>query len=272
MNRIDGKIAVVTGGTQGLGAAIAWRFAKTGAAGIAIVGRDHAKGQALADALTDETGVPVLMIAADLGDMAQVMTIVPKAEARFGRIDILVNAAGVTDRGNLLDSSPALFDRIFAVNVRAPFFLMQEAVKAMARCEAEGAILNIGSTSARAGQPFLAAYSASKGALSTLTRNSGFALMRNRVRVNQLDIGWMASDHERKIQLEESGDPNWEEKASDGLPFGRLLDPAEVAKAALWIVSADSGMMTGAVIPFDQSVWGGYDGQAPAPARPLPLG
>lgn len=189
MNRIDGKVAVVTGGTQGLGAAIARLFAQAGAAGIAIVGRDADKGSALADAIFGETDVPVLMITADLGDMAQVLGVVGKAEAQFGRIDILVNAAGLTDRGNLLQTSPELFERIFAVNVRAPFFLMQEAVKAMARCGAEGAILNIGSASARAGQPFLAAYSASKGALSTLTRNSGFALMRNRVRVNQLDMG-----------------------------------------------------------------------------------
>lgn len=269
MNRIDGKVAVVTGGTQGLGAAIARLFAQAGAAGIAIVGRDETKGQAVADAISRDTGVPVQVIAADLGDIPQVMEVIAKAETRFGRIDILVNAAGLTDRGNLLQTSPDLFDRIFAVNVRAPFFLMQEAVKAMARCGSEGTILNIGSTSARAGQPFLAAYSASKGALSTLTRNSGFALMRNRVRVNQLDIGWMASDHERTIQLQETGNPDWEAKAAATLPFGRLLDPAEVAKAALWIVSPDSGMMTGAVIQFDQSVWGGYDGQAPAPAIPL---
>lgn len=269
MNRIDGKIALITGGTQGLGAAIARLFAKAGAAGIAIVGRDQAKGDAVARQITAATGVPVLMIAADLGDIAQVMRVVAAADARFARVDILVNAAGLTDRGNLLNTSPDLFDRIFAVNVRAPFFLMQEAVKSMARAGVEGRILNIGSTSERAGQPFLAAYSASKGALATLTRNSGFALMRNRVRVNQLDIGWMLSDHEKKIQLQESGDPDWQAKAEAGLPFGRLLDPEEVAKAALWMVSDDSGMMTGAVVHFDQSVWGGYDGQAPAPALPL---
>ena len=132
-----------------------------------------------------------------------------------------------------------------------------------------GRIVNIGSTSSHAGQPFIAPYCASKAALSTLTRSSGYALMRNRVHVNQLNIGWMASDHERQLQLEESGDPDWEAKANAGLPFGRLLDPEEVARAVLFLGSDDAGMMTGSVIHYDQSVWGGYDGQAPGPAEKL---
>lgn len=269
MNRIDGKIAVITGGSQGLGAAVARLFAEAGAAGIAIVGRDAVKGEKVARDIEAATDVPVMMIAADLGDVDQVRRIMAETDARFGRVDILVNAAGSTDRGNLLNTTPELFDQMFAVNVRAPFFLMQDAVNIMEREGVEGRIVNIGSTSERAGQPFLAPYSASKGALATLTRHAGYALMRNRVHVNQLDIGWMASDHERKIQLAESGDPDWEEKARAALPFGRLLDPEEVARAVLWMASDDSGMMTGAVIQFDQSVWGGYDGQAPAPAEKL---
>ena len=156
-----------------------------------------------------------------------------------------------------------------AVNVRAPFFLMQDAVGVMERDGVEGLIVNIGSTSERAGQPFLAPYSASKGGLATLMRHAGYALIRNRIHFNQLDIGWMASDHGREIQLAESGDPDWEEKAKAALPFGCLLDPEEVAKAVLWMASDDSGMMTGAVIHFDQSVWGGYDAQAPAPTEAL---
>ncbi|NDH04107.1 MAG: SDR family oxidoreductase, partial [Marivivens sp.] len=156
-----------------------------------------------------------------------------------------------------------------ATNVRAPFFLMQDATRAMIKDGIDGRIVNIGSASERTGQPFLCAYSATKAALATLTRNAGFALMRNRIRVNQLDIGWMASDNERALQLAESGDPDWEAKAGANLPLGRLLDPAEVAKAVLWMVSDDSGVLTGSVIHYDQSVWGGYDGQAPAPAAAL---
>ena len=205
-------------------------------------------------------------VTADLAQVTDVQHIVTEAEQRFGRVDILVNAAGLTDRGSLLNTSPELFDRMMAVNVRAPFLLMQGVAKLQIRDGIAGTMVNIGSTSERAGQPFLSPYSTSKGALATLTRNSGFALMRNRIRVNQLDIGWMNSDHERKIQEQEFGDPDFIDKAAATLPFGRLLQPDEVAKAVLWMASADSGMMTGSVIQFDQSVWGGYDGQAPAPA------
>lgn len=269
MNRIDGKVAVVTGGTQGLGAAVARIFADAGAAGIAIVGRGVEKGEKVARDITDKTGVPTIMVTAELSRLEEVRQIIPQADSRFGRVDILVNAAALTDRGNLLNTTPELFDRMFAVNVRAPFFLMQDAVMVMERESIEGRIVNIGSTSERAGQPFLAAYSASKGALASLTRNSGYALMHNHIHVNQLDLGWMSTDHERELQLEETGDPDWEKKARAQLPFGRLLDPQEAARAVLWMVSDDSGMMTGSVIHFDQSVWGGYNAQAPVPSERL---
>jgi NAD(P)-dependent dehydrogenase (short-subunit alcohol dehydrogenase family) len=268
MNRIEGKIAVVTGGTQGLGAAIARVFAEAGAGGVVIVGRGVEKGRAVARSVTEAKGVPVEMVAADLGVIEDVQGVVPAADRRFGRVDILVNAAGLTDRGNLLNTTPELFDRMFAVNARAPFFLMQDAAKVMIREGSEGRIVNIGSTSGLTGQPFLAPYAGSKGALATLTRNAGFALMRHRIHVNQLDIGWMNSDHERALILSETGDPGFIDRAAAAKPFGRILDPREVARAVLWMASDDSGMMTGSVIPFDQSVYGGYD-DAPVPARKL---
>lgn len=268
MNSIDGKIAVITGGTQGLGAAIAHLFAKAGADGIVIVGRGVDKGRTVAAEITENTGIPVEMVPADLGNIGDVRGIIPVADKRFGRVDILVNAAGLTDRGNLLNTTPELFDQMFAVNTRAPFFLMQDAAKVMIREGVEGRIVNIGSMSGLVGQPFLAPYAASKGALATLTRHAGFSLMRHRIHVNQLDIGWMNSDNERALVLVETGDPDFIDRAAAQKPFGRILDPKEVARAVLWMASDDCGMMTGAVIPFDQSVHGGYD-DAPVPAAKL---
>ena len=260
MTAMQGKIAVVTGGTQGLGAAIATLFAERGAAGIVTCGRSEAKGRAKADAIAAATGGSVRFVQADLGKVEDCARVIAEADRLFGRIDILVNAAGDTSRGTILDTAPATFDAIFAVNTRAPFFLMQGAVKVMRREGTHGAIVNISSMSAMGGQPFIAAYCASKGALDTLTRNTAYALLRNRIRVNGLNIGWMASEGEDRIQREYHGaDPNWLKAAAAQQPTGRLLDPAEVARAVAFLSTDESGMMTGATITFDQGVWGTYD-------------
>jgi NAD(P)-dependent dehydrogenase (short-subunit alcohol dehydrogenase family) len=259
--RLEGKIAVVTGGTQGLGAAIARTFAERGAKGIVICGRNRDKGEAKAAEISTATGVKVVYQQADLEKVDDVRAVIACADQEFGRVDALVNAAALTDRGTILDTSPELFDRMFAANVRAPFFLMQETVKVMRREQIEGTIVNIGSMSAMAGQPFIAAYCASKGALETLTKNTAYALLRNRIRVNGLNIGWMASEGEDRIQREfHNAEPDWLAKAAAKQPFGRLVDPNEVARACVYLSSSESGLMTGSVICFDQSIWGAYDG------------
>ena len=266
---LHGKVAVVTGGTQGLGAAIALLLAQRGATGMVICGRQLDKGHAQAQQITKASGVRVVFVQADLEKVDDCRTVIATADAEFGRVDVLVNAAAITDRGTLLDTDPALFDRMMAINVRAPFFLMQEAVKLMRRDQIAGSIVNIGSMSALAGQPFIAAYCTSKGALATLTRNSAYALLRNRIRVNGLNIGWMASEGEDRIQREfHHSAPDWLEQAAAKQPFGRLVDPHEVARAVAFLCSDESGLMTGSVIEYDQSVWGGYHG-SPHPDAPL---
>ena len=269
MAQLSGKFAVITGGTQGLGLAIARLFAERGAAGIITCGRSREKGLARAREIEDETGTKVVFVEADLERIEDCRNVIARADAEFGRVDALVNAAAITDRGTILDTSPELFDRIFAVNVRAPFFLMQEAIRIMRREKTEGTIVNICSMSAKAGQPFIAAYCASKGALATLTQNTAYALLRNRIRVNGLNIGWMATDGEDRIQRQyHDAAPDWLDKAAAEQPFGRLIDPREVARAVAYLSSEESGLMTGSMINFDQSVWGAYD-SAPHPAAPL---
>ncbi len=266
---LKGKIAVVTGGTQGLGVAIANLFADRGAEGILVCGRNVDKGRAKAEAIRSETGCRVEFVQADLSRVADCSKVIAAADRAFGRVDVLVNAAGNTDRGTILDTSPETFDNLFAVNTRAPFFLMQEAVKVMRREGTRGAIVNISSMSAMGGQPFIAAYCASKGALDTLTRNVAYGLLRNRIRVNGLNIGWMASDGEDRVQRQYHGaGPNWLDAAAAKQPNGRLLDPVEVARAVAFLSTDESGMMTGATITFDQAVWGAYD-DTPHPDAPL---
>lgn len=270
MNRMDGKICIVVGATQGLGAAIARRLAAAGAAGMVITGRNAKNGTAVAKGLTDNYGVKAQFVRADLSEVEDCFAVVTECEKQFGRVDVLVIAGASTERGTIVDTSPELFDRIFATNIRGPYFLMQATIKSMIRNGIEGAICSIGSISALAGQPFINAYCASKGALTTLTTNTAFSVLANRIRVNQLNVGWMASDNERALQQATSGD-DWEAKAAAKLPFGRLVDPEEAARAVNFIVSADAGLMTGAIINFDQSVWGAVAGGMPVPDGPMTL-
>ena len=272
MNRIDGKFALVTGGTQGLGAAIARCFADNGASGIITIGRNEKKGAEVAEKIKIDTGCNVIFVKTDLPEVDQCRNAISVAKKEFGKIDILVNAAGITDRGDIVDTSEELFDKMIGVNVKGPYFLIQDTVKIMIEQKIQGSIINIGSVSALTGQPFISAYCTSKGALATLTRNTAFALLKNKIRVNQLNIGWMGSDGEHEIQTKYHGaSEDWLEDAGKAQPFERLLDPKEVAKAVTFLASDDSGMMTGSVVNFDQSVWGGYPFSPPVPAEKMKL-
>jgi NAD(P)-dependent dehydrogenase (short-subunit alcohol dehydrogenase family) len=263
---LEGKVAVVTGATQGLGEAIARLFCARGVAGLVLTGRSPERGEAVRASLAT-SGVKCIFVSADLEKTEAAGHIIDAADAAFGRVDVLVNAAGITDRGSIWDTSPELFDRMFAVNVRAPFFLMQHALKIMKREAVEGSIVNIISMSGHGGQSFISAYSASKGALVTLTKNTAYSVMRHRIRVNGLMIGWMDTPGEDRImKTYHDAQDGWLEKAEQGRPFGRLLKPEEVARAVAYLASAESGLMTGSIIDFDQQVLGAGDAPAEPPA------
>ncbi|MEO5614671.1 MAG: oxidoreductase [Cypionkella sp.] len=242
-NRMDGKICVITGATQELGAAIAHRLAAAGAAGIIVTGRNPARGEAVAHSLQASYGTKAHFIAADLDTVEDCRAATAQSARLFGRLDVLINAGALTDPGTILDTPPDLFDRMFAVNVRSPYFPTQDAIKLMIRDGSRGAICNIGSISALAGRPLINAYCASKGALTTLTTNTAFSVIANRIRVNQLNIGWMSSDHERALKSA-TGGADREQEAAAKLPFGRLVEPAEAARAVNFLVSDDAGPMT----------------------------
>ena len=263
--RLDGRVAVITGSTQGLGEAIADLFAERGAKGLIVCGRNAAKGKRVAEKL-NARGCATHYVEADLGNVDDCRKVVATADAKFGRIDALVNAAALTDRGSIWDTSAELWDRIFAVNVRGPFFLMQECARIMQREKIAGTMVNILSMSAHGGQPFITAYCSSKGALLTLTKNIAFSLLRQRIRVNGLNIGWMDTPGEDRImRTYHDAQDGWRDAAEATLPLGRLVKVDEVARAVAYLSSEESGLMTGSIIDFDQSVVGCYEA-APQPS------
>ena len=256
MDRFDGKVALVTGSTQGVGEAIAEQLVDEGLSGLVVTGRNEERGRAVAARLGGG-GCRTVFTAADLGDSRAVGNLIDVADREFGRIDILVNAAGDSHRGTVEDTSIELFDHLMAVNVRAPFQLMQGSIRMMRRDGIEGSIVNIASVAAHGGPPYLTIYATTKGALVTLTKNVANSVLWDRIRVNVLNIGWMDSPGEHTIRTRfHGGDERWLEKAEATQPFGRLLKTPEVAKAVAFLASGESGMMTGAAVDFNQMVIG----------------
>ena len=263
---LEGKVAVVTGSTQGLGEATARLFRERGCKGLVLTGRSMERGKILATELTDDC-CHAVFVRADLEDLDEVRSIFRVADMTFGTVHILVNAAATTERGSLWDTTPEDYDRIMNVNTRAPFFLMQDATRIMEREKVSGSIINISSTASYGSMPMITAYGMSKGALNVATKNAAYSLMWSKIRVNALAIGWMDTPGEDSIQrrLHCDSEDNWKEEGEANQPFGRLLQPEEVARCIAFCASEESGMMTGCVIDFDQSVWGA--GNAPVPPR-----
>jgi len=260
-----GKYALITGSTQGLGEATVRLLAERGAAGIIITGRNRQRGEAVAEELTS-AACRAIFVQADLGSVEACRALVATADQAFGTLHVVANVAGATTRGSIWNTSQAVFDQLMAVNVRAPMFIMQEALKIMRRDGVDGSIVNVGSVSAYGSVPFLAPYAASKAALAVLTKNAAYTVMRHRIRVNALNIGWTDTPGEETIQREVHGsDDDWLAVAEAAQPFGRLLKPREVAKVIAFLASDESGMMTGAVIDFDQSVQGAGPQPIPPP-------
>lgn len=250
MGRLQDKVAVVTGSGAGMGEGIARLFVEEGAR-LVVSGRDVEKGQRVAASIVEGGGQAVFQ-RADVRVEADCRALIDRAIETYGRIDVLVNNAGISTRGTLEGTTVELWDEIFATNVRGPFICMQQAVRYMKE-QRSGSIINIGSVNAYIGESKLTAYSASKGALMTLTKNAASYLNRYRIRVNQLNVGWTDTPNEHRVKREEEGKgANWLEEAARTRPFGRLLVPRDVAYAALYFASDESALVTGAVLDVEQ--------------------
>ena len=258
------SVTIINGETQGLGEQVARTLAERGgSSGLVLAGRSAERGTSLAAELTAD-GTPTIFVEADVGDAAAPERIVDACAERFGTVNGLVNVAALTTRSTIWSDTHDHFDRMMAINVKAPYFMIQSATRLMQQTGATGSIVNVGSTSGHGGQPRLAAYSISKGALSVMTRNLAYSLMQEGIRVNQVNPGWMDTESEHRVQLTEENAPdNWLQAAEAGRPMGRLVKPWEVANMIVFLLSAESGMTTGNSIDIDQSISGAGDPPIP---------
>lgn len=240
---LEGKVAVVSGGTQGIGAAVAALFVAEGAR-VVLGGRSREKGEALARALG------AIYQETDLARVDDCRALADAALRAYDGIDILVNCAADTSRSTVDEFTPEFFDHQFAVNVRAPLLLAQRAVPSLRK--RRGVVINIGSVNAFMGEPKLLVYAATKGALQTASRNLANALKFDRVRVYCLNLGWVDTEGERAILAKLGHPPDFIDRQGTRWPLERPLKSSEVAEVCLFLASDKAAPFSGTVIELEQ--------------------
>ena len=256
MPDLKDKVAVITGSSSGIGKGIAHHFVSLGAR-VVIHGLGAKETREVADHL-GIAGHEATSFHGDLRNVDICRGLLQHAVESFGGVDILVNNAGDVSRGKLEDVSVEFWDNMMAVNLRAPFVCLQEAVRSM-KTRGGGSIVNIGSINAYVGSPKLGPYAVSKGALMTLTKNAACALNVYHIRVNQLNVGWTMTDGEERVQRKQRNGGEWLAEALATRPWGRLLTPQDIAYAAAYFASDESALVTGAVLDMEQIPVGAYE-------------
>jgi NAD(P)-dependent dehydrogenase (short-subunit alcohol dehydrogenase family) len=244
--RLKGKVIIVTGSTTGIGEAIARRCVAEGAS-VLVHGRNRARGEGLVAQLGDRA----LLRIDDLADPTTPQRLVEATLGAFGRLDGIVNNAAFIVRSNLYTTDAELFDKAMAINVRAPFLMIKAGIEQLKR--SQGSVVNIGSVNAYTGEPNQLAYSVSKGALVTLSRNLANVLAYDRVRVTQFNVGWVITPNEYELKLTEGLPEGWADNpAPEHVPTGKMNQPEEIAAHAIFWLSDESRPISGSVIDLEQ--------------------
>ncbi len=245
--RLENKTILVTGSTTGIGEATA-RLCVAEGARVMIHGRDEARARQV----TADLGDAAAYVIADLAEPASGKLLVDATVQRFGGLDGIINNAALTTRGTLETTDAAFFDRMMAVNTRAPLLIIQAAMP-LFRQQHHGVVVNIGSINALCGQADLLAYSIAKGGLVTLTRNLANAYAVDGIRINQINVGWVASPNEIALKQSEGLAPGWEKNVPRAFaPRGSIMVPEEAAAHVLFWVSHDSSPANGCVYELEQ--------------------
>jgi NAD(P)-dependent dehydrogenase (short-subunit alcohol dehydrogenase family) len=243
-NRLKGKVIVITGATKGIGKTIAYFCAKEGA-DVVVSGRNEEAGQAVVNRIESNYGTRAVFIQKDISSERACQELMEESIASFGRIDGLVNNAGIFPRATILEETEEQVDTIFNVNFKGAFFCSKYAIKEMLKTGG-GSIIQIGSTNGYKGAKNLVAYSCSKGAMLTLNRSIAAHYAQDGIRSNWITVGWVASEGE--IELHESmgtSEEKLREWAESVIPTGRMQTEEDMAHGAIYLLSEEASQVTG---------------------------
>ncbi|MGI9551665.1 MAG: SDR family NAD(P)-dependent oxidoreductase [Aurantibacter sp.] len=246
--RLKDKVILITGGYTGIGKAISRQCVKEGAK-VVVNGLREELGENLIEELGASNAIEHTI---DITEKNAPEQLVQKAIDTYGKLDAVVNNAAIVASSNIKTTTLDYLERMLAVNTLAPFAIIQVALPHLSKTR--GCVVNIGSINSWSGEPNLLAYSISKGALMTMSRNLGDTLFReNGVRVNQINPGWVLTEHELINQREQGMPEDWFEKLPDVFaPAERLFKPEEMAMAAIYLMSDESGPISGQVLEVEQ--------------------
>jgi NAD(P)-dependent dehydrogenase (short-subunit alcohol dehydrogenase family) len=237
---LEGRVTIVTGGAQGIGEACARRFAREGAP-VVIADVDDARGEALAKELGG------IYAHCDVGDKAEVDACIAVATKAHGRIDVLVNNAGIFKASDFLDITEADFDAVLRVNLKGAFLMGQAAAREMARAGG-GAVVNMSSVNSVLTIPSIASYNVSKGGINQLTRVMALALADRNIRVNAVAPGTIATELAAKAVLTSEEAKN---RIMSRTPMKRLGQPSEIADCVAYLASDAASYITGEIVYVD---------------------
>ena len=238
---LQGKVVIITGAAQGIGAACAQRFAREGAQ-VMLADVNEAAGQALV------TELQATYVYCDVASKAQIDALVEKTLARHGRVDVLVNNAGIFKAAPFLDVTEEDFDAVIRVNLKGSFLMAQAAARAMVACKSQGSIINMSSVNAVLAIPSIASYNMSKGGINQLTRVAALALADHGIRVNAVAPGTIATELAQKAVLT---DDAAKAKIMSRTPMRRLGEPFEIANVVAWLASDAASYITGEIVTVD---------------------
>jgi glucose 1-dehydrogenase len=255
-NRLEGKVAAVTGGDQGIGRAIVERLAAEGG-DVALCYRSNKDGADEVAAAVQKAGRKAVAVQCDVGKVAEVQRFVDEAVRQLGGIDILVNNAGLERRADFWDVTEQDYDAVLDVNLKGPFFLTQAFVKHRMRVKAGGKVINISSVHEELPFPHFASYCASKGGIKMLTRNLSIELAPFGITINSIAPGAIETPINKKLL----NDPVKLKSLLENIPLKRLGKPEEVASVAAFLASSDADYVTGTTYFVDGGLTWNYEEQ-----------